>query len=64
MTNRLAPVGSRGGAEAVLVGMAVEVSHDDVIGEVAGDGGEATPAPEALAPVAFADLLELLLEFA
>ena len=38
MTNRLMPVGSCGGAEAILVGMAVQVSHDDVIGDVAGCG--------------------------
>ena len=51
-------------AEAVLVGMSVEVTHDDVIGDVAGGGREVAPLPEALAPVAFADMLELLLDFA
>ena len=64
MTDRLRPVGSRGGAEAILVGMAVQVSHDDVIGDLAGGGGEVAPAPETLAPVALADMPELLLDFA
>ena len=64
MTDRPRPVGSGGGAEAILVGMAVQVSHDDVIGDVAGGGGEVAPAPEALAPVALADVFELLLDFA
>ncbi len=64
MTNRLMPVGSRGGAEAILADMAVEIAHDDVIGDVAGCGGEVAPAPEPLAPVAFADVFELLLDFA
>ena len=64
MTDRPRPVGSRGGAEAILVGMAVQVSHDDVIGDVAGGGGEVSPPPEPLAPVALADVFELLLDFA
>ena len=38
MTDRLTPVGSCRGAEAMLVGMAVEIAHDDVIGDVAGRG--------------------------
>ena len=38
MTNRLTPVGSRGGAEAILADMPVEIAHDDVIGDVAGGG--------------------------
>ena len=64
MTDRPRPVGSRGGVEAILLGMVVQVSHDDVIGDVAGGGGEVAPAPETLAPVALADVLELLLDFA
>ena len=64
MTDRPRPVGSWGGAEAILVGMAVQVSHDDVIGDLAGGGGEAAPAPETLPPVALADIFELLLDFA
>jgi hypothetical protein len=36
MTDRLTPVGSSGGAEAIFVGMSVEVTHDDIIGDVAG----------------------------
>lgn len=64
MTDRLTPVGSRGGAEAVLVGMAVQVAHDDIIGDVAGCGREVAALPEALSPVAFADVLELLLDLA
>lgn len=58
------PVGSWRGAEAILVGMAVEISHDDVIGDVAGGGREVAPAPEPLAPVALTDMLELLLDLA
>ena len=46
MTDRPRPVGSWGGAEAILVGMAVQVSHDDVIGDLARGGGEVAPAPE------------------
>ncbi len=64
MTNRLMPVGSGGGAEAILVGMMVPVSHDDVIGDVAGGGGEVAPAPEPLAPIELVDVFELLLDFA
>ena len=63
MTNRLTPVGSRGGAEAVLVGMSVQVTDDDVIGDVAGGGREVAPLPEALSPIALADVFELLLDF-
>ena len=64
MTNRLTPVGSCGGAEAILADMSVEIAHDDVIGDVARSGREVAPAPEALTPVAFADVLELLLDLA
>ena len=58
------PVGSSGGAEAVVVGMSVQVTHDDVIGDVAGCGREVAALPRALSPVAFADVLEFLLDFA
>ena len=58
------PVGSCRGAEAVFVGMSVEISHDDVIGYVAGCGREVATLPEALAPVALSDVFELLLDLA
>src|ERR1019366_4557592 len=64
MTYRLTPVGSCGGAEAILADMPVEITHDDVIGDVAGSGREVAPAPEPLPPVALTDMLELLLDFA
>jgi len=64
MTDRLRPVGSCGGAEAILVGMWVQITHDDVVGDVAGCGGEVAAPPEALPPVTLADVLELLLDFA
>ena len=51
MTDRLAPLGSCWGAEAILVGMAVEITIDNVIGDVAGRGREVAALPEALAPV-------------
>ena len=50
--------------ETLLAAMPVEVGHDDVFGDVAGGGGEAAPAPEPLAPVAIADVLELLPDLA
>lgn len=43
--------------------MSIQVTHDDVIGDVAGGGREVASLPEALAPVALADMLELLLDF-
>src|SRR5579871_3807542 len=64
MTNRLTPVGSWRGAEAIFADMSVEIPHDDVFGDVACGGREVAPAPEPLAPVAFADMLELLLDLA
>ena len=64
MTDRLMPVGSSGGAEAIIADMSVKITHDNVIGDVAGGGREVAPAPEALAPVALADMLELLLDLA
>lgn len=63
MTDRLTPVGSCGGAEAILVGMLVEIPHDDVIGDVAGGGREVAALPEALPPIPLADVLKLLLNF-
>ena len=50
MTDRLTPVGSWRGAEAILVGMSVEIPHDDVIGDVAGSGREVASLPESLTP--------------
>lgn len=44
--------------------MSVEISHDDVICDVAGCGREVAALPEALAPVAFSDVFELLLDLA
>ena len=64
MTDRQMPVGSCGGAEAILVGMAVQVSHDDVIGDVAGRCREVAAVPEALTPISLANVLELLLDLA
>ena len=64
MTYGLTPVGSWGGAEAVFVGMPVEISHDDFIGDVAECGLEVASLPEALALVAFADVFEFLLDLA
>src|SRR4030095_1218493 len=64
MTYRLTPVGSCGGAEASLGGVLVEIVLDYVIGDVAGGCREVAALPEALAPVAFADVLELLLNLA
>ena len=64
MTDRLTPVGSCGGAEAILMGVSVQIPHDDVIGDVAGRGREVSALPEALAPIALADVFELLLDLA
>ena len=66
MTDRLTPVGSRGGAEARFAGrgMFVQIVHDDIVGNVARGGREVAPRPETLAPVALADMLELLLDLA
>lgn len=50
--------------EALLAAMPVKVGHDDVFGDVADGSGEAAPAPEPLAPVALADVLELLPDLA
>ena len=41
-----------------------EVTDDDLIGDVSRCGREVAPCPEALAPEAFADVFELLLDFA
>ncbi len=64
MTDRLKPVGSRGGAEAAFTAMFIEVTQNDVIGDVAGCGGEIATLPEALSPIALADMFELLLDLA
>ena len=63
MTDRLTPVASWRGAEVVFVAMFVEVTQDSVIGNVAGCVREVAALPEALAPVALANMLELLLDF-
>lgn len=44
--------------------MPIEVGHDNVFGDVACCSREVAPAPESLAPVALADMFELLLDFA
>jgi hypothetical protein len=44
--------------------MSVEISHDDVIGDVAGCGREVATLPEASAPLALSDMLEFLLDIA
>lgn len=44
--------------------MSVEISHDDVVGGVAGCGREVATLPEALAPVPLSDVFELLLDLA
>jgi hypothetical protein len=66
MTDRLTPVGSRGGAEASFAGrgVLVQIVHDNVVGDVARGGREVAPRPEPLAPIACADVLELLLDLA
>jgi len=64
MTDWLMPVGSCGVAEAVFVAMPVEIPQDGVIGDVGGGGRKVSALPEALAPVALADMFELLLDFA
>ena len=64
MNDGLRSIGSCRGADGILVGMSVETAHDDVISYVAGPDREVAALPEALSPVAFADVLELLLGFA
>ena len=64
MIDRLTPVESCGGAEAIFSDMPVEIAQDDVIADVAGSGREVAPAPEPLALVTLADMLELLLDLA
>ena len=60
------PVGSLERAEAFIgvLGVAIEIVHDDIVGDVAAGGGEVSPGPEALAPIALTDMLELRLNFA
>ncbi len=62
MTDRPRPVGSSGGAEAFLVCMSVEITHDDVIGDVAGCRREVAPLREPLTPVPLANVFKLLLD--
>ena len=66
MTNRLTPVGSGRGAEARFAGRGVfvQIVHDDIVGDVARGGREVASRPETLAPIALADMLELLLDLA
>ena len=66
MTDRLTPVDSRCGIEARFDGrgMFVQIVQDDIVGDVAAGGREVAPRPEPLAPVALADMLELLLDLA
>jgi hypothetical protein len=44
--------------------MSVEIAHDDVIGDVTGCDREVAALPEALSPIALADVFELLLDLA
>ena len=64
MTYRLTPVGSDRGAEARFGGVVFEIIDDDLVGDVAGCGGEVAPCPEALSPEALADVFEFLLDLA
>ena len=45
-------------------GMAFEIGHDDLVGDVSGCGRKVIPRPEALPPVALAHVLEFLLDSA
>ena len=60
------PVGSRLGAEASIIwhGVLVQIIEDDVVGDIARGGREIASLPEPLSPIAFADMLELLLYLA
>lgn len=49
-------------AEAVFVGMRIEISQDEVIGDVARGGREVAALPQAPPPLALVDVLELLLD--
>ena len=42
--------------------MALEIVHDDIVGDVAAGGREVAPRPEALPPIALADVRELPLD--
>ena len=50
--------------EAILVGMVVEISHDEAIGDIAGCGREVASLPEALLPIPLANVFEIGLDFA
>ena len=60
------PVGSWPGAEASVVwlGMLIQIIEDDVVGDIARGGREIASLPEPLSPIAFANMLELLLYLA
>lgn len=57
-------VGSSGEDEAILVGMPAQITHDNASRNVVGCGREVAALPEALSPIALADVFELLLDFA
>ena len=44
--------------------MLVQIIEDDVVGDMARGGRQIASLPEALSPIAFADILELLLYLA
>tara|TARA_R110002124_G_scaffold138766_2_gene302733 strand:+ start:1952 stop:2140 length:189 start_codon:yes stop_codon:yes gene_type:complete len=60
------PVGSWPGAETSVVwpGVLVQIIEDNVVGDIAAGGREIASLPEALSPITFADMLELLLYLA
>ena len=66
MTDRLTPVGSwlRAEASFMWLGMLIQIIEDHVVGDIPAGGGEIALLPEALSPIAFADMLELLLYLA
>jgi hypothetical protein len=54
----------RAEASVVWLGMLVQIIQDHVVGDIAAGGREIASLPEPLSPVAFADMLELLLYLA
>lgn len=63
MTDRLKLVGSWLGAEAKFVwpGVFIQIIQEHFVSDIPVGGGEIASCPEPLAPVAFADMFELLL---
>lgn len=44
--------------------MLLEIARDNIVGDIAGGGSELVLGPEALAPITFANMFELLLDSA